>query len=163
MPKPEKFLIQIRLSDADRRRIKTLAVKQGLTLQDAVLEAFDAWAEKLRTQPNRPPNSAHPKPSASPDLPPVPRALPPDWLKTVLRLNWTECPEVELASDGVNNIWLFRDSDAPLNAILRAFADGYPPAEIAEVYEIEMLSLAKVVQFASAAYESQRATLITDN
>ena len=52
MPKPEKFLVQIRLSDADRRRIKSLAAKQGLTLQDAVVEAFNAWAEKLRTQPH---------------------------------------------------------------------------------------------------------------
>lgn len=42
-------MIQICLTDSDRRRIKSLAAKQGLTLQDAVVEAFDAWAEKLRS------------------------------------------------------------------------------------------------------------------
>ena len=61
MPKPEKFLTQIRLSDADRRRVKSLAAKQGLTLQDAVVEAFAAWAEKLRTPAKTPPPRRAPR------------------------------------------------------------------------------------------------------
>src|SRR3974390_1664470 len=108
MPKPEKFLIQIRLSDADRRRIKSLAAKQGLTLQDAVVEAFAAWSEKLRT----PAKALQPKPTARPDFGHLPSSLPPDWLKQARQLDWTKCPEVELVSDGENRYWMLRNSDA---------------------------------------------------
>ena len=160
MRKSEKYPIQIRLSDADRRRIKSLAAKHGFTLQDAVVEAFDAWAEKLRTQPNRASTAVQPNRDAYPDIQPVPRALPPDWLKSVFELNWTGCPEVELSSDGANDLWLFCGSDAPVNSVLHAFADGHPPAEIAEVFGIELLSLAKVVQFAAAAYEANAANAL---
>jgi len=83
MPKPEKYLIQIRLSDAERRRIKSLAAKQGMTLQDAVVEAFAAWAEKLRT----PAKTPRPKLPAALDFAPLPSSLPPDWLKQARQLD----------------------------------------------------------------------------
>ena len=145
MPKVEKFPIQIRLSDADRRRIKSLAAKQGLTLQDAVVEAFAAWSEKLR---NRPAKSAQPEPSTLPRLEP----LPPDWLKHALHLDWTKCPEVELLDDGENRLWMLRESDAPLNVVLRAIADGVPVTEIAEAFELDLARLAKVLEFAAATF-----------
>src|SRR5215467_3847741 len=106
MPKSERTMIQIRLSDADRCRIKSLAAKQGLTLQDAVVEAFAAWSEKLRT----PAKATQPRPPALPES----AHLPPDWLKQVRQLDWTKCPEVELVSDGENRYWMLRESDAPL-------------------------------------------------
>lgn len=155
MRKPEKYLIQIRLSDADRRRIKSFAAKQGMTLQDAVVEAFNAWAEKLRTQPHahRSPQAPQPKPPAPHEFEPVPAPLPPDWLEQALRLDWTKCPEAELLDDGENRLWMLRASDAPLNVVLRAVADGCPVTEIAEVLELELSRLAKVIEFASPAYE----------
>jgi hypothetical protein len=148
--KLEKYPIQIRLSDADRRRIKSLSAKQGMTLQDAVVEAFNAWAEKLRTQPRaqHPPKTPLPQPPAPHELEPSPASLPPDWLKQALRLDWTKCPEVELVDDGENRYWMLRESDAPLSVILRAIADGIPVTEIAEVFGLELFQLAKVLEFA---------------
>jgi hypothetical protein len=148
VPKTERHLIQIRLSDSDRRRIKSLAAKQGLTLQEAVVEAFNAWAEKTRTHAQRAPRS-----------PQAPSSPPPDWLKRALRLDWTKCSEVELVSDGENQMWLFRESDAPLNIVLRALAEGYSVTEVAETFELEPPQLANVIQFASAKSESNALNL----
>jgi uncharacterized protein (DUF1778 family) len=47
--RPEK-LLQVRLSENEKRNIKMMAAGQGLTLRQAVLAAFTAWAEKLRAQ-----------------------------------------------------------------------------------------------------------------
>jgi uncharacterized protein (DUF1778 family) len=47
--KPEN-LLQVRLSENEKRNIKMMAAGQGLTLRQAVLAAFTAWAEKLRAQ-----------------------------------------------------------------------------------------------------------------
>ena len=143
MPKSERTMIQIRLSDRDRRRIKSLAAKQGLTLQDAVIEAFAAWAEKLRS----PAKAPQPKPPAETDFGPLP-SLPADWLKQARQLDWAKCPEVELVSDGENSYWMLRESDAPLSVVLRGIAEGIPVTEIAEVYDVELLQLAKVLEFA---------------
>ena len=49
---------------------------------------------------------------------------------------------------------MLRESDAPLNVVLRAMADGVPVTEIAEVLELELPRLAKVLEFAAAAYVS---------
>ena len=43
-------LLQVRLSENEKRNIKMMAAGQGLTLRDATLAAFTAWAEKLRAQ-----------------------------------------------------------------------------------------------------------------
>lgn len=48
--KTERTLFQVRLSESEKRNIKTMAASQGLTLREAVLAAFTAWAEKLRAQ-----------------------------------------------------------------------------------------------------------------
>ncbi len=49
-PKTEKNLLQVRLSDNEKRNIKMMAAGQGLTLREATVAAFTAWAEKLRAQ-----------------------------------------------------------------------------------------------------------------
>jgi uncharacterized protein (DUF433 family) len=52
MPKPDKREIKpifVRLSEAERRRIRTLAVSQGLTMREAIMQAFEAWASQLRS------------------------------------------------------------------------------------------------------------------
>ena len=43
-------LLSVRLPEAERRRIKAMAASQGLTLADAIREAFDAWASRLQRQ-----------------------------------------------------------------------------------------------------------------
>ena len=49
-PQPERNLLQVRLSENEKRNIKIMAAGQGLTLREATLAAFTAWAEKLRAQ-----------------------------------------------------------------------------------------------------------------
>jgi hypothetical protein len=147
MPKAERILLQVRLSATDRQRIKSLAARQGLSLQDAVVEAFDAWAEKLRASRRAPgPTSAlHPnlKSGPSPGR---------EWVKRALQLDWTKCPEVELVGDGAHELWLLRATDAPLTEVLRAVADGIPVPDVAETFDLDPPHLAKVLEFAGAAH-----------
>ena len=49
-PTSQQNLLQVRLSDNEKRNIKMMAAGQGLTLREATLAAFTAWAEKLRAQ-----------------------------------------------------------------------------------------------------------------
>lgn len=49
-PKIDRNLLQVRLTENEKRNIKMMAASQGLTLREAVLAAFTAWAEKLRAQ-----------------------------------------------------------------------------------------------------------------
>src|SRR5271167_907551 len=49
MPERQIKPIFVRLSEAERRRIRTLAVSQGLTTREAIIEAFEAWARQLRS------------------------------------------------------------------------------------------------------------------
>ena len=48
MPKERTHLFQVRISEEEKRRIKTLAASRGLTLQKALTEAFAAWAKELK-------------------------------------------------------------------------------------------------------------------
>ena len=48
--KPETSLLQVRLTENERRNIKMMAAGQGLTLREAMLAAFTAWARELRAQ-----------------------------------------------------------------------------------------------------------------
>jgi hypothetical protein len=41
--------IFVRLTEAERRRIKTLAVSQGLTMREAIIQAFEVWASQLQS------------------------------------------------------------------------------------------------------------------
>jgi hypothetical protein len=49
-PVPERNLLQVRLSENEKRNIKMMAVSQGMTLREAVLAAFTAWSQQLRAQ-----------------------------------------------------------------------------------------------------------------
>ena len=154
MPQPARYLLQLRLTDPQRRRIKSIAAKQGLTLQDAVVEAFDAWAEKLRaggpSQNKR--NGA--KPSTKETLEPPPQAPSLVWLARGLKADWTQCPEAELVSDGTDRMWLLRDTDAPVNEVMAAIDDGIPVAEIARIFGLDIAQLTRVIEFAAASQES---------
>jgi len=43
-------LLAVRVPEAERRRIKSLAASQGMTLQEAVHQAMEAWASKLHAE-----------------------------------------------------------------------------------------------------------------
>jgi hypothetical protein len=47
MPATDRKLFQVRLTEAEKRGIKAMAASQGLTLRQAVLQAFQAWAAQL--------------------------------------------------------------------------------------------------------------------
>ena len=49
-PETARNLLQVRLSENEKRNIKMIAAGQGMTLREATLAAFTAWAEKLRAQ-----------------------------------------------------------------------------------------------------------------
>jgi len=49
-PETADNLLQVRLTDNEKRNIKMMAAGQGMTLRQATLAAFAAWAEKLRAQ-----------------------------------------------------------------------------------------------------------------
>ena len=49
-PTTNQNLLQVRLSENEKRNITVMAAGQGLTLREATLAAFTAWAEKLRAQ-----------------------------------------------------------------------------------------------------------------
>ena len=87
-------------------------VSDALTDQKALVEAFNAWAEKLRSQPHadRSAKSPEPRPSAPSEFGHLSSSLAPDWLKQALRLDWAKCPEVELLDDGQDHLWMLRES-----------------------------------------------------
>jgi hypothetical protein len=39
----------VRLTEAERRRIKTLAASQGLTMREAIIQAFEVWASQIQS------------------------------------------------------------------------------------------------------------------
>jgi len=47
-------LLAVRLPEADKRRIKSLAASRGMTLQEAVHQALEAWASQFQPEGARP-------------------------------------------------------------------------------------------------------------
>jgi|ERR1035438_4572867 hypothetical protein len=148
MPKKsQRSLFQARLSDPDKRRIRALAVSQGLTLTEALLEAFAAWEEKLHAKaPAVPPTQA-----ARPEAGGVSRL----WLQQAAKLDWTKCPEVELMQSKDRRLWVLRGTMAPLAEVLQSMADGPPVEEVAEMFEVELNQLKKVLQYAGHSTKSE--------
>ncbi len=54
-------MLGVRLPEAEKRRLKALAASQGLSLQEAVHQALEAWMAKLQPE------------GAPPLVPPAPR------------------------------------------------------------------------------------------
>jgi hypothetical protein len=140
MPRTAKHLLQIQLSDDERRRLKSLAARQGMTFRQAALAAFEAWEEKL----------SHPAPPASQPRT-TPESKPTNWLQRAAKLDWTKCPEVEILAGKDRRLWVLRGTLASLAEVLQSVNAGNPVAEIAEVYQLELPQLTKVLEFAGAA------------
>jgi uncharacterized protein (DUF433 family) len=164
-------LLQVQLTEAEKRHIKTLAVSQGLTLRQATLHAFQAWEFQLQSRA-RPADLARgavagePKRNATRRQQQRPAqgksastlaagaALNPErpsraWLRQAAQVDWSKCPAVESAQGKSGRIWMVRGTDAPLAEILHAVAEGRPFLEIAEVFEITLQQLIAVLQFAA--------------
>src|SRR5271166_549843 len=79
MPADDTQRFVVRMSAAEKRHIRTLAVSQGLTLRQATLQAFQAWELQLlaRSLPADPargaPASTDSKKPGQPNHPATPR------------------------------------------------------------------------------------------
>jgi|SRR5271165_5382895 len=171
MPASETKLLSVRLPEAEKRRIKTLAVSQGLTLRQAALQAFQAWELQLQAargtrasadvqKPGQPKRAAVPrqeqrpastKPSSAPGGGPTPnlRATSRAWLRGAAQSDWSKCPAAQSIAGKTGNVWVVRGTRAPLAQVLQSVADGYPLLEIAEVFEITLQQLIAALQFAA--------------
>ena len=175
MRKHNTNLLQVQLTEAEKRHIKTLAVSQGLTLRKATLQAFQAWElqfqsrarpaapargtragadsgqPKRAARPGQNQRQAQGKRASTPDAGAAPSPETPSraWLRGAARLDWSKCPTVESGQGKSGRIWLVRGTDAPLAEVLHAVAEGHPFLEIAEVYEITLQQLIAVLQFAA--------------
>jgi hypothetical protein len=171
MPKPEIKPIFVRLTEAERRRIKTLAASQGLTMREAIVQAFEAWAFQLpsaalpsgpkpkrRRQPEhastgpqvRRANGARPS-EEGPSLADVPglEALVGDWVSNAAQLDWSKCPAAECVQTKKGNVWVASGTLVPLVHIFEAVAGDNPLPEIAEVYGLTPQQLMALLQFAA--------------
>ena len=171
-------LLQLQLTEAEKRYIKSLAARQGLTLRQATLQAFQAWelqlpsrallADPARDKPARadaqrpgqpkravPPRGAQRPASGKPSSAPVGGSIPSlgatsrAWLRGAARLDWSKCPAAQSVPGKTGNVWVVRGTDAPLAEVLHSIADGHPFLEIAEVFEITLPQLIAVLQFAA--------------
>jgi len=170
-------LLQVQLTEAEKRDIKTLAASQGLTLRQATLRAFEAWTLQLQSpaptpvaarkpagadtdrprQPNRSAtprqdrHSAEAKPSSTPGGGQAPNAYPPsiNWLLRAGRLDWSKCAAAESVPGERGNVWVVRGTRVPLVKIFKRVAEGYPFLEIQEVFGLTLQQLMAILQFAA--------------
>jgi len=175
MRKREIKPIFVRLTGAERRRIKTLAASQGLTMREAIVQAFEAWASQLqsgavtagpkpkrRRQPElasagqRVPSypadlrasEAGPTLAASGSLPGL-EAVAANVLRNAAQLDWSKCPAAECVQTKSGEVWVAGGTLVPLVHIFETVAGGIPPPEIAEVYDLTLQQLMTLLQFAA--------------
>jgi len=174
MRKREIRPIFVRLTGAERRRIKTLAASQGLTMREAIVQAFEAWASQLqsgtltagskptrRRQPERASTSqrlpypadlraseAGPSLAAGDSIPGL-EALGENALRHAAQLDWSKCPAAERVQTKTGEVWVAGGTLVPLVHIFETVAGGIPPPEIAEVYDLTLQQLMTLLQFAA--------------
>ena len=170
----------VRLSQADKRRIKGLAATQGLTLRRAILQAFDAWAEKLQSEgvaplgpgpsaradagfgkPGRPNRTgkrepdqrrteAGPSATSGGGQAANPQAAPVQWLRRAAQVDWSKCPAAE-SVPGQPGVWVVRGTRVHLDAIFDALDHGQPPEEVLEASGLTREQFLAVLQFVAAS------------
>ena len=174
----ETKLLSVRLPEAEKRRIKIMAASQGVTIRQAIHEAFDAWASQLQSrahtsepprgtpaaagsdkphQPNQPATprqgrrSAEAKPSSTPVGGQAPNADAPsiNWLLRAGQLDWSKCPAAQSVPGERGNVWVVRGTRVPLASIFKSVAEGYPFMEIQEVFGLTLQQLMAILQFAA--------------
>src|SRR5271157_4705380 len=146
MPVNNTTLLQVRLTEAEKRSLKTLAVSQGLTLRQAILQAFDAWAAQLQSpalpadpkrgtragadvqMPSQPKRGAARRQdrrqtegrlSSTPGVGSIPNlgATSRAWLRNAAQLDWSKWPEAERVARKTGNVWVVRGTRAPLDIL----------------------------------------------
>lgn len=152
MPQSETKLFQVRLTDAEKRGIKSLAAREGLTLRQAILTAFEAWEEKLQSRglpadrrPTQEAPSVTPGGGHVPDQEDTSRA----WLRRATGLDWSKCPAARRLHGKTGSVWVARGTRVPVDAVLSAVAEGESFLEIAEVFKISLQQLIAILQFAA--------------
>ena len=147
-------LFQVRLTEPEKRRIKTLAVSEGLTLRQATIQAYEAWAAQLRPPAPTADAVAGATAGADSDKPGQSNRGSQEspsqaWLRHAAQLDWSKCPAVASAQGKRGRIWVVRGTNAPLVQVLHAVTEGHPLLEIAEVFELTLQQLVAVLQFAA--------------
>ncbi len=153
--------LSVRLPEAQRRRVKSVAAHLGLSLQEAVEDALEVWlmehdpqssrahsakmAGPLDEKPQKPIRGGEPKrpkqaSRVASDRGRNAQAEDPEvaewaWLRRAPSLDWSQRPVVELVTGKTGRFWVFRGTRAPLAAVLRSFMDGHAMQEIAERYD----------------------------
>ena len=177
MPASETNLLSVRLPDAERRRIKIMAASQGVTIRQAIHEAFDAWALQLQSRAPAPdaargaPAGAH---SEKPRQPPPRETQPRPAFgrgKTLLDnhrrsgahrrgafdklappgrpVGLVQCAAAQSVRGERGNVWVVRGTRVPLAAIFKRVAEGYPFVEIQELFGLTLQQLMAILQFAA--------------
>ena len=170
--------IVIRLPQAEKRHIRSLAAREGLTLREAMHQAFQAWEAQLQSralpadpmwgtiagadsqkkgQPNhaatpstgqRRDAEAKPAPRSMGGQPQGRKASAPAWLRAAAQLDWSKCRAAQSVPGKTGNIWVVRGTRVPLTVVFNAIAEGHPFAEIAEVYQLPLQPLLAILRFA---------------
>lgn len=170
-------VFSVRLPEAQRRQVKSLAASLGLSLQEVVHRALEAWVSQHDPQMSR---RRNPQPAAlgGADKPArrddeettrTPRkagarpraggasaqARDPEadawaWLRGAPRLDWSQCPAVEIVSTKIGRVVVFRGTRIPLPAVFRDFMDGHSMEKILARYDgLTLEQLKAALQFAA--------------
>ena len=186
MPAKDIKLLYVRLPAAEKRHIKSLAAREGLTLRQTLQQAVAAWELQLqsrdrgadpgpgtfvaadlekRGQPLRAAKSSagsrrvtdaessrenwRDAGAKSMDGEPQQREAPsPAVLRQAAQLDWSKCPEAQRVAGKDGNVWVVRGTRVPVSAVLDALAEGYPPGDVAEVFEFSLPRLIAILRFA---------------
>jgi uncharacterized protein (DUF433 family) len=168
----------VRLSEAEKRYIKSVAARQGLTLRRAILQAFETWELLLQSRaraadpargtpasadsqksgqanpavtPRQDQRRAGEEPPLAPDGGSIPgfSAASRALLQRAAQVDWSKCSAVERVPGRTGKVWVVRGTDVPLAELLQSVADGQPFLEIAKAFEITLQQLLAVLQFAA--------------
>ena len=168
------------MPETESRRVKVLAARLGLSLQEVVRQALDAWVLEHDPQARRrqerqagtrvgagakqAKRQAEHAAGARPQVAAGAAAAEPaaaargarprnlSWLKDAERLDWSQCPVVKVRATQAGRIWFFRGTHVPLPAVLHDFSNGCSLREVLTRHEGLTAEQAKAaVQFAYQA------------
>jgi hypothetical protein len=165
-PSQQVKKLSIRTPEHELRRIKSLAALRGVSLQQAVRLALEAWASQPEKEvdaekPERQAGAAKRAPARHRGANAEPSAnfsggQPQDlggaalaWFRKVGSLDWSKCSAVEgvPTKDGI--VRVVRGTRVPVPAIFSSFAQGREFAEIAGALGLTHEQLKAVLQFAA--------------
>ena len=171
--------LSIRIPELELRRIKSLAALRGVTLEQAVRRALEAWASQPEKEaasphaaqpaslagvptekPERQARAAKRTPARRGDADALPakpgRGQSQDldgaaleWFRKAGTLDWSKCAAVEGVPTKDGIVRVVRGTRVPVSAIFRSFAEGQEFGEIAGALRLTHEQLKAVFQFAA--------------